>query len=368
MGRSQVGQSDDAIQSQRKKIDRIDEKILELLNERAQAAIEIGRLKEVGSSAVFAASRELDIFERLEGRNRGPFPNEAVRTVFREIISVSYSLERGMKVAYLGPAATYTHQAAIQQFGRMVEFVPAATIADIFDVVASGRAAYGVVPVENSNEGVVSHTLDLLVEAPLTISAEIHVAIHHDLLSKQGDLRGVHAVWSHPQALAQCRDWLALNLPDVPQHSTHSTAVAAERAAREEGTAAIASPVAAEIYGLQSIRSGIEDNANNTTRFLVISEQGPEPSERDITSLLFSIKRDQVGALHSALEPFATHGVNLTRIESRPTKVKAWEYLFFCDFEGNAGEAHVAAAIEELRPRCDFIKVLGSYPRAEPAS
>jgi len=368
MRRGQVGQGEDSIQKQREKIDGIDEKILELLNERAQAAIEIGRAKEAGSSAVFAASRELDIFERLEERNPGPFPDEAVRTVFREIISVSYSLEKGMKVAYLGPAATYTHQAAIQQFGRMVEFIPATTIADIFDVVASGRAAYGVVPVENSNEGVVSHTLDLLVEAPLTISAEIHVAIHHDLLSKQGDLQDVHAVWSHPQALAQCRDWLALNLPNVPQHSTHSTAVAAERAAREEGSGAIASPVAGEIYGLQSIRSGIEDNPNNTTRFLVISDRGPEPSQRDITSLLFSIKRDQVGALHSALEPFAKHGVNLTRIESRPTKVKAWEYLFFCDFEGNAGEAHVAAAIDELRPRCDFIKVLGSYPRAEPAT
>jgi chorismate mutase/prephenate dehydratase len=359
MGNAPVAENEDSIQSERERIDQIDEKILELLNERARAAVEIGRLKEEGKSAVFAASRELDIFERLERRNPGPFPNEAVRTVFREIISVSYSLEKDMKIAYLGPEATYTHQAAIQQFGRMAEFVPSTTIADIFEAVASGRAAYGVVPVENSNEGVVSHTLDLLVEAPLTISAEIHVAIHHDLLAKAGELRDIHAVWSHPQALAQCREWLALNLPSIPQHSTHSTAVAAERAAGEEGTAAIASPVAAELYGLRSIRSGIEDNPNNTTRFLV---------ERDITSLLFSIKRDQVGALHRALEPFAKHGVNLTRIESRPTKVKAWEYLFFCDFEGNAGDERVGAAIDELRSRCDFIKVLGSYPRAEPAS
>jgi chorismate mutase/prephenate dehydratase len=358
----------EAILRQRERIDAVDEKILELLNERARAALEIGRIKERGGAQVFAASRELEIFERLEGQNPGPFPTEAVRSVFREIISVSYSLEKGMRVAYLGPAATYTHQAAIQQFGRMVEFMPATTIADIFEVVESGAAAYGVVPVENSNEGVVSHTLDLFVDSPLTISAEIHVAIHHDLLCRSADLRDIRSVWSHPQALAQCRDWLSLNLPDVPQHSTHSTAAAAERATRDEGAAAIASPIAAELYGLESVRSDIEDNPNNTTRFLVISRQAPGRSERDITSLLFSIKRDEVGALYRALEPFATHSVNLTRIESRPTKVKAWEYLFFCDFEGNAEDAHVAAAIEELGPRCDFIKVLGSYPRAEPAA
>jgi chorismate mutase/prephenate dehydratase len=349
-------------------MDRIDDQLLELLNERARTAIEIGHVKQAEGSTVFRASRELDIFERLEKQNPGPFPDEAVQTVFREIISVSYSLERGMKVAYLGPAATYTHQAAIRQFGHMVEFVPATTIGDVFALVQAGRAAYGVVPVENSNEGVESRTLDLFVDSPLTISAEIHITIHHDLLSKVEDLGQVHSVWSHPQALAQCRGWLELNLPGVPQHSTHSTAAAAEQATREEGTAAIASPVAAQIYGLHALHRGIEDNPDNTTRFLVISETRPERSERDITSLLFSIKRDQVGALYHALEPFAKHDVNLTRIESRPTRVRAWEYLFFCDFEGNVSDDRVAAAIDELQPRCDFIKVLGSYPRAETVS
>jgi chorismate mutase/prephenate dehydratase len=311
--------------------------------------------------------RELDILDRLEARNPGPLPAEAVRSIFREIISGSYSLERGMKVAYLGPAATYTHQASIQQFGRMAEFVPAMTTDEIFESVEGGRANYGVVPVENSNEGVVSHTLDLFVESPLTISAEIHVAIHHDLLSRSGERRDIQAIHSHPQALAQCRRWLELNLPEVPQHSTHSTAQAAERASRDASVAAIASPVAAEIYGLRVVASGIEDNPSNTTRFLVISREAPKPSSRDITSLLFSIKRDEVGALQKALEPFASHGVNLTRIESRPTRVRAWEYIFFCDFEGHVQDTNVSKAIEELEPRCDFVKVLGSYPRAAEA-
>lgn len=354
------------ISGQRRAIDEIDERILELLNQRAAAAVRIGQLKEHSRVPVLAPSRELDIFERLEKHNPGPFPSEGVRNVFREIISVSYALEKGMKVAYFGPAATYTHQAAIRQFGRTVELEPMPTIAEIFEAVASKRAVYGVVPIENSTEGVVSHTLDLFVDSPLTIIAEIHLAIHHDLLTRVSDLREVRAVYSHPQALAQCREWLSLNLVGVPQYSTTSTAAAAERAMREDGAAAVASPVAAEIYGLQAIRSGIEDRSSNATRFLVISRTPSGSSDRDITSLLFSIKRDQVGALYHALEPFANHGVNLTRIESRPTKARAWEYLFFCDFEGNSKDPPVAAAIAELEPRCDFIKVLGSYPRATP--
>ncbi|MFQ5699903.1 MAG: prephenate dehydratase [Myxococcota bacterium] len=361
-----MAEDPDEIARERRAIDTIDESILELLNRRAAAALRIGQLKERSRGPVLVPGRELDIFERLEARNSGPFPAEGVRNVFREIISVSYALEKGMKVAYFGPAATYTHQAAIQQFGRMVELEPMPTIADIFEAVEAERAAYGVVPVENSTEGVVSHTLDLFVDSPLTITAEIQVAIHHDLLSRVSDLHEVRAVYSHPQALAQCREWLSLNLPGVSQYSTASTAAAAERVTREEGAAAIASPVAAEIYGLRAIRRGIEDRASNTTRFLVISTTPPDATERDITSLLFSIKRDQIGALYHALEPFASHGVNLTRIESRPTKARAWEYLFFCDFEGNARDPEVAAAIAELEPRCDFVKVLGSYPRAAP--
>ncbi|MCP4005345.1 MAG: prephenate dehydratase [bacterium] len=349
----------------RERIDRIDDQILDLLNQRAGCNAEIGRLKAADDSTPFVPGRELDIFERLERQNPGPFPSDAIRNVFREIISASISLQRGVSVAYLGPPATYTHQAAIQQFGRMAELLPAATTAEIFEQVENDTAEFGVVPVENSNEGVVSHTLDLFVESPVTICAEIHVAIHHDLLSKSGDLHKIKTVRSHPQGLAQCRGWLALNMPNATQESSPSTAFAAEQAARDDTSAAIASSLAAGLYGLESVQSGIEDNPNNTTRFLVISKTPPKRSERDITSLLFSIKRDLSGALYKALEPFAEHDVNLTRIESRPTKARAWEYVFFCDFEGHVDDERVGAAIESLRPRCDFVKVLGSYPQAE---
>jgi chorismate mutase/prephenate dehydratase len=355
----------DGIRRQRERIDRIDDEILDLLNRRADCFEEIGKLKAASGGSVFVPSRELEIFERLEKRNSGPFPTSAIRNVFREVISASISVQRGVAVAYLGPQATYTHQAAIQQFGQMAEFVPADTTDQIFAAVEEGDAEYGVVPVENSNEGVESHTLDLFVDSPLTIGAEIHVAVHHDLLTRVSELRDVQSVCSHPQALAQCRRWLELNLPSVPQVPMSSTAAGAERAAREPGVAAIASPIAASIYGLNALRSGIEDRAENTTRFLVLTRTPPQPSARDITSLLFSIKRDQVGALYRALEPFAQHGVNLTRIESRPTKARAWEYVFFADFEGHVEDASVREAIAELEPRCDFVKVLGSYPRAE---
>ncbi len=360
-----MSEAEKAIKKCRAEIDRIDDRILEFLNERARCNAEIGQLKASDQATVFVPDRELEIFERLEAANPGPFPTRAIRNVFREIISASVSLQRGVKVAYLGPPATYTQQAAIQQFGQMADFHAASTIAEIFENVESGATEFGVVPVENSNEGIVSHTLDLFVESALTICAEVHVAVHHDLLSRSGEPRQVRAVHSHPQALAQCRRWLELNLPNVPQYSTHSTALAAELASNDDTLAAIASPVAAQLYGLRVVRSGIEDSPNNTTRFLVIGLTPPKPSARDITSLLFSIKRDQVGALHRALEPFAVHGVNLTRIESRPTKVRAWEYIFFCDFEGHIEEPNVAKAIEELRSRCDFVKVMGSYPRAE---
>jgi len=354
-----------AIARVREQIDSLDDRILELLNQRAACNAEIGRLKaEANAATPFVPARELEIFERLERENTGPFPTRAIRSVFREIISASISLQRGVRVAYFGARASYAHQAAIQQFGQMADLIPGATIDAIFDLVERRAAEYGVVPVENSNEGVVSHTLDLFVDSPLTISAEIHVAVHHDLLSADGVQGRITDVYSHPQALAQCRRWLELNLPNAEQHPTHSTASAAQLVGTRPGAAAIASPVAAELYGLQVVRSGIEDNPDNTTRFLVISRTAPARSPRDITSLLFSIKRDQSGALYRALEPFAIHGVNMTRIESRPTRVRAWEYVFFCDFEGHAEDPVVARAIAELRPRCDFVKVLGSYPQA----
>jgi chorismate mutase/prephenate dehydratase len=349
----------------RREIDAIDDQILALLGQRAERNAEVGRLKRVTASEVFVPSRELDIYERLERQNRSSFPNSAIRSVFREIISASRALQADVRVAYLGPGGTYTHQAAIQQFGRMAEFFPTVTISEIFREVEAGRCTYGVVPVENSTEGVVSHTLDLLVDSPLTICAEIYQPIHHDLLSRESSLRAISAVYSHPQGLAQCRQWLELNLPHASQHPMHSTAHAAERVSQEPGAAAIASPVTRDLYDLSSLASSVEDNKDNTTRFLVVGAKPPARSDRDITTLLFSTRRDEAGTLHRALEPFAVNGVNLTRIESRPTKVRAWEYIFFCDFEGNIDDPAVARAIEGLRSRCEFLKVMGSYPRDE---
>ena len=364
---SDVNDNEKALATLRDEIDAIDERILALLNERAQRNTEVGRVKAAGGATPFVPARELEIFERLERANPGPFPTVAIRKVFREIISACITLQRGVSVAYLGPPATYTHQAAIQQFGQMAELRPAATTDAIFAQVEAGEVEFGVVPVENSNEGVVSHTLDLFVDSPLTIAAEIHVPIHHDLLSKSGDLRAVRAVHSHPQALAQCRGWLELNLPNAPQQSTPSTAQAAEQAARDADIAAIASPVAAELYQLKVVRSGIEDLADNTTRFLVISKRASRRSSRDITSILFSIKRDVVGALYKALEPFFQHGVNLTRIESRPTRARAWEYVFYVDLEGHRSEPRVREAFEAAGALANSFRVLGSFPRAREA-
>jgi chorismate mutase/prephenate dehydratase len=349
----------------RHQIDSLDDQILELLGQRAECNAEIGRLKRLTDADVFVPSRELDIYDRLERKNRSSFPNSAIRSVFREIISASRALQAGVRVAYLGPRGTYTHQAALQQFGRMAEFAPTVTISEIFREVEAGRCAYGVVPVENSTEGVVSHTLDLLVDSSLTICAEMYLPIHHDLLSSDGELRTITSVYSHPQGLAQCRQWLDLNLSQASQHPAHSTAQAAERASQQPGVAAIASPVARDLYELAVVASGIEDNKENTTRFLVVGSKPTPRSDRDITTLLFSTRRDEAGTLHRALEPFSRNGVNLTRIESRPTKVRAWEYIFFCDFEGNIDDPAVARAIEGLRERCEFLKVMGSYPRAD---
>ena len=347
----------------RDEIDAIDDRILELLGARAQRNADIGSLKAGSDQSVFVPSRELEIFERLERQNSGLFPTNAIRNVYREILSASRAIQKGVRVAYLGPQGTYTHQAAVQEFGRMAEFCPVAAIREIFDEVEAKRCEYGVVPVENSTEGVVSHTLDLLVDSPLLISAEVHVPVRHELLSRSGRLQDITDVYSHPQGLAQCREWLELNLPGVSQHPTVSTAQAAERASRQAGAAAVASALAGQLYDLQVLASGINDYKGNTTRFLVLSTRASVRSSRDITSILFSTRRDEAGTLYRALEPFALNHVNLTRIESRPTKVRAWEYVFFCDFEGHVDDEPVSRSILALQERCEFVKVLGSYPR-----
>lgn len=348
----------------RQKIDNIDDQILDLLNRRAGVVMEVGRAKAGESRDFYVPSREQAIYERLISRNPGPFPSEAIRRVFREIISASLSLEQPMKVAFLGPQATFTHLAAMHQFGFSAQLVPQKSIPAIFEEVQRGRANYGVVPVENSTEGVVSHTLDMFMASDLQICAEVLMEISHDLLSGSGRLEAVRKIVSHPQALAQCRRWLEENLPDLPLIDVGSTALAAQMAAEDETVAAVASEMAATLYGLQVVKKKIEDNPHNFTRFLVIGPRSPERSGHDKTSVMFSV-RDEPGILYRMLEPFSKRDINLSKIESRPMKTKAWEYIFFLDIEGHFSEEKVKAAVDELHGYCQFLKVLGSYPKAK---
>ena len=348
----------------RKNIDAIDDSILELLNKRAELVKEVGKVKTHGKSEFYVPNREKEIYDRLTRNNNGPFSNESIRAIFREIISASLSLEHPLKIAFLGPQATFTHLACIQQFGLSADFVPVKSIADVFEEVERNGANYGVVPIENSTEGIITHTLDMFVDSNLQIVAEVMLEISHSLLSKGGNIEDIKKVYSHPQAIAQCRNWLAKNLPNVPVMETASTALAAQMVAGDPEAAAIASEFAANIYDLKIVKKRIEDNVNNFTRFLVIGKKSPDRSGSDKTSVMFAVK-DEAGALYRMLEPFSEHNINLTKIESRPMKTRAWEYLFFLDMEGHISEPHVKEAIDQLSKICLFVKVLGSYPRSK---
>ncbi len=351
------------MQQLRSRIDAIDDSILDLLNERSQVVLEVGRLKSGNNMDFHVPGRERQIYERLLGKNPGPFPNDALKSIYREVISACLALESPMKVAFLGPKATFSHLATMQQFGLSAELVPQKSIPAVFEEVEKGKALYGVVPVENSTEGVVSHTLDMFVESTLQITSEIMLEVHHDLLSRTGRLEDIKKVYSHPQPLAQCRQWLEENLPGVPMVDVASTAVAAQIVSDDYTAAAIASELAGSLYDLKVVRSRIEDQVNNFTRFLVVSRKGCERSGNDKTSVLFSVK-DEPGILCRMLDPFAKRGINLSKIESRPFKKKAWEYIFFLDLYGHVSDPEVAAALDELKHCCQFIKILGSYPRS----
>jgi chorismate mutase/prephenate dehydratase len=349
------------MQQYRREIDKLDLKILDLLNKRTEFVIKIGKIKKENRLEVYTPGREQEIYSRLEKIHKGPFPMDGVKAVFREIISASLALEGPIKVAYLGPKATFTHLACIHQFGTSAAYVPVSSIKEVFSEVERGRADYGVVPIENSTEGVVNHTLDMFIDSPLKISAEILQEVSHHLLSKTGKVEAIKRIYSHPHAIAQCKTWLETNLPRVPVSEVYSTAKAAEICVEDPTAAAIASELAARLYGLQIVKRRIEDNINNYTRFLVISEKSRERTGRDKTSTMFSIK-DRVGALYEILKPFAQYGINLTKIESRPSKKKAREYIFFVDLEGHQEDKTVKAALEELKSQCLFLKILGSYP------
>jgi chorismate mutase / prephenate dehydratase len=350
----------------RSRIDRLDDQLLALLNERARAALKIGVEKARRQEEVYASTREQQILERLASGNKGPLPDEAVDEIFRAVINNCRLLQKALMITYLGPEATFTHQAALKHFGRSAGYNPAKSITDVFDDVEKGRADYGVVPIENSTEGVVNHTLDMFLESDLVICAEREDPIGHDLLGSMDSLKKVKAVVSHPQALAQCRRWLESHLPGVAIKEAASTADAAAQAALHGDAAAIASPLAAELYHLKTLAPRIQDAKNNRTRFLIIGRQAPRASTtgRDKTSLLLSVK-DRVGALHELLGVFKTQGLNLTKIESRPTKKKAWEYVFFIDLKGHLSEPVVKRALEAIAPCCLHMKVLGSYPRGD---
>ncbi len=345
----------------RKGIDRIDGELLKLLNERARLAMEIGRIKRRNNAHTYSPGREREVLERIKAQNEGPFPDDALKTIYREIISASRSLEEPLKIACLGPLATYTHLAALRHFGSSSEYIPVDSIKEVFEAVDTGRASYGVVPIENSNEGVVSYTLDMFIDYDLKVIAEVMLEVSHNLLSRDGDLSKIKRVYSHPQGIAQCKEWLEKNLPGAMLLDTSSTAKAAEIAAREEGAAAIASEAAARLYDLKFAARQIEDRRHNYTRFLIIGKESPPVTGRDKTSIMFSIK-DRPGALYDILEPFKKSGLNLTKIESRPSKRKAWEYIFFVDMEGHVQNETVKKAIKEIEDNCLFLKILGSYP------
>ena len=345
----------------RARIDEIDRQLLRLLSQRAELSLEIGRAKRQSGEPVLVPEREQEILDELTRLNSGPLPPGAVRAIWSEILSASRGLQRSFRVAYLGPQGTYTHLVAVRQFGSSAEFVPVRSIPEVFDEVERGRTDVGVVPIENSSEGVVNHTLDGLIDSELLICGEGSLEIHHNLLSRAAELADVKRVFSHPQGLAQCREWLNRNLPDAEVVEMTSTSAAAEQAALDASTAAIASELAGQLYRVPALRERIEDYANNVTRFLAIGRRAAGRTGRDKTSILFSI-RDEVGTLHRILEPFASARLSLTKIESRPTRRRPWEYVFFVDFQGHRDDPVTQGVLAAVRERCLFLKVLGSYP------
>jgi chorismate mutase/prephenate dehydratase len=351
------------IPEHRKAIDKLDMQIVRLLNERTRHVLAIGEFKLKAGEEIYAPHRERAVLQRICKLNEGPMTNESLRAVYREIMSSALSLEKSLTIAYLGPEATFTHQAAIRRFGSSLRYAAQKTIADVFAEVSKNRADYGVVPVENSTEGVVTHTLDMFVDSDLKIVAQIILPVQQCLLSNARRSQ-IRKIYVHPQSLAQCRGWMQNNLPHVEIIETSSNARSAEMAAKERNTAAIAGVLAAEKYGLSVLEQDIQDNAANATRFLVLGRQCSPATGNDRTSLMVSIT-DKVGALHHALAAFRRNRINLTKIESRPSKRKAWEYFFFIDCDGHVADGKVAKAIDHLQEECSYVKVLGSYPNSD---
>lgn len=345
----------------REQIDRLDDELLKLANQRAALAQQIGHLKEDG--VILRPEREAQVLSRLQKHNAGPLSNAAVAQLFTEVMSQCRAMEAPLTIAYLGPEGTFTEAAARKRFGSAIQEQSCATIDEVFRDVASGSAHYGVVPVENSTEGAIGRTLDLLLQSTLQICGEVMLPVHQCLLGQHTEVSAIKTVYSHPQSLGQCQGWLNTHLPHAARIPAASNAEAARLAAENPHSAAIAGNQAAAIFGLKVLMENIEDEANNTTRFLVLGNQQVAPSGNDKTSLVMSTA-NRPGAVHDLLVPLAKHGVSMTKLESRPARSGTWEYVFYMDIEGHQADAKVAAALAELKQVAAFVKVLGSYPVA----
>ena len=358
---------DNSLQSQlqplREEIDRIDQEILSLLNRRALTAQKVGKVKEAfdAGGPVLKPERESSLIRHLQGVNSGPFTSQGIESVWREIISVCRGLESTLTVAYLGPAGSFSEQAALEQFGHAISKLPCASFDEVFRAVEAGQANVGMVPVENSTEGAVNRTLDLLLNSPLKLLGERSLGIQHCIMTQSGTLDGITRVMAHPQALAQCQGWLTQHYPHLARDAASSNAEAARIAAQDPAVAAIAGAVAAEAWGLKIVVSGIQDDPQNRTRFLAVGTQDSLPSGQDKTSLILAVP-NRAGAVYEMLAPIAENGVSMARLESRPARTGQWEYYFYVDLMGHRSEPAVQATLAALKQRAAFFKVLGSYP------
>ena len=350
----------DSLKPLRGRIDALDRRLVKLLSARARLAQHIGRLKE---GAAYRPEREAQVLRGIVAANRGPLPDSALARLFTEIMSACRALEDSMTAAYLGPEGTFSQEAAVKHFGGHTAFAPCGSIDEVFRRVETGGVGYGVVPVENSTEGAIGRTLDLLLATPARVCGEVMLPIRQCLMARRGRLGDIRKVYSHAQSLSQCQQWLARNLPQAGRIAVVSNAEAARLAARERGVAAIGPRSAAALYGLKLLARNIEDEAKNTTRFLVIAEHDTAPSGRDKTSLVMST-RNVPGAMHELLTPLAVNQVSMTRLESRPSRTGLWEYVFYVDVEGHQQDPNVARALAELKQKASFLKILGSYPTA----
>jgi len=354
----------DPLQPLRQRIDEIDNEIQTLISERARCAMEVAKVKiAAGDTNFYRPEREALVLQKVKDRNNGPLPDDEMAWLFREIMSACLALEQPLNISYLGPEGTFTQSAAIKHFGHSVKTISCNAIDEVFREVESGNANYGVVPVENSTEGMVNQTMDLFVGSPLIICGEVQLRIHHNLLSRLSDASNIKRIYSHQQSFAQCREWLNSHMVGIEQITVNSNAEAARLAAQETDSAAIAGETAAEIYHLQVVSKNIEDDSGNTTRFLVIANQETEPTGNDKTSLMLAAQ-NRPGALYGLLEPFRRFGISMTKVESRPSRKGVWEYVFFVDVEGHIKDKNIQQALNDISKDASMVKVLGSYPKA----